>query len=56
MDPDLAFQALAGPIVLHLVWRAPATSRGDGPVGGAPLEEVLDELVGVWLRAMTTDQ
>src|SRR5215207_3223857 len=57
MDPDLAFQALAGPIVLHLLWRAPATSRGDGPpVGGAPLEEVVDELVGVWLRAMATDQ
>jgi AcrR family transcriptional regulator len=57
MDPDLAFQALAGPIVLHLVWRPPATSRGDGPpVGGAPLEEVVDELVGVWLRAMATDQ
>ena len=58
MDPDLAFQALAGPIVLHLVWRAPATSRGDHrqPVGGAPLEEVVDELAGVWLRAMATDQ
>jgi AcrR family transcriptional regulator len=57
MDPDLAFQALAGPIVLHLVWRPPATSRGDGPpVGGAPLEEAVDELVGVWLRAMTTGQ
>jgi AcrR family transcriptional regulator len=54
MDPDLAFQALAGPIVLHLLWRPPAGSRGDGPpAGGAPLEEVVDELVGVWLRAMT---
>jgi AcrR family transcriptional regulator len=57
MDPDLAFQALAGPIVLHLVWRPPANSRGDGPpVGGSPLQEAVDELVGVWLRAMTTDQ
>src|ERR687897_843281 len=37
--------------------RPPATSRRDGPpVGGAPLEEVVDELAGVWLRAMATDQ
>jgi AcrR family transcriptional regulator len=57
MEPDLAFQALAGPIVLHLVWRASASSRVNGPpVGGAPLEEVVDELVGAWLRAMATDQ
>src|ERR687897_65547 len=57
MDPDLAFQALAGPIVLHLVWRASANSRGNGPpVGGAPLEEVVEEFVGAWLRAMATDQ
>jgi AcrR family transcriptional regulator len=57
MDPDVAFQALAGPIVLHLLWRPPATSRGNGPpMGGAPLEQVVDELVGVWLRAMATDQ
>jgi AcrR family transcriptional regulator len=57
MDPDLAFQALAGPIVMHLLWRLPAASRGDGaPVGGAPLEEAVDQLVGVWLRAMATDQ
>jgi AcrR family transcriptional regulator len=57
MDPALAFQALVGPIVLHLLWRPPAASGVDGsPVGGAPLEEVVDELVGVWLRAMATDQ
>ena len=57
MDPDLAFQPLAGPIVMHLLWRPAAGSRGDGPpVGEAPLEEVVDELVGVWLRAMATDQ
>jgi AcrR family transcriptional regulator len=57
MDPDLAFQALAGPIVLHLVWQPPASSREDGPpAAGAPLEEVVDELVGAWLRAMATDQ
>ncbi len=57
MDPQLAFQALAGPIVMHLVWRSPVESRVDGvPAGGASLEDVVDELVGVWLRAMTTDQ
>jgi AcrR family transcriptional regulator len=57
MDPDLAFQALAGPIVLHLLWRPLTASQVDGPpAGGAPLEEAVEELVGVWLRAMATDQ
>ena len=57
MDPDLAFQALAGPIVLHLLWRPPAASQVDGPpVGRRPLAEVVDELARVWLRAMATDQ
>jgi AcrR family transcriptional regulator len=57
MDPDLAFQALAGPIVMHLLWRPPAASGVDGPpVVRAPLEEAVDELVEVWLRAMATDQ
>jgi AcrR family transcriptional regulator len=57
MDPVLAFEALAGPIVMHLLWRAPAASRVDGPLArAAPLQEVVDELVGVWLRAMATDQ
>src|SRR5215217_3000809 len=57
MDPDLAMQALAGPIVMHLLWRLPAASRVNRPpVGEAPLEEVVDELVQVWLRAMATDQ
>jgi AcrR family transcriptional regulator len=57
MDPDLAFQALTGPIVLHLLWRPPAASPVDGPrAGGAPIEEVVDQLVGVWLRAMASDQ
>jgi AcrR family transcriptional regulator len=57
MDPDLAFQALAGPIVLHLLWRPPATSGVDGVAARRrPLEEAVDELVGVWLRAMATDQ
>jgi AcrR family transcriptional regulator len=57
MDPDLAFQALAGPIVMHLLWRPTAASGADGPpVVRAPLEEAVDELVEVWLRAMATDQ
>jgi AcrR family transcriptional regulator len=57
MDPDLAFQALAGPIVMHLLWRPTAASGVDGPpVVRAPVEEVVDELVGVWLRAMAPDQ
>jgi AcrR family transcriptional regulator len=55
MDPELAFQALAGPIVLHLLWRPPVRVGGP-PAGGAPLDEVVDELVGVWLRAMATDE
>jgi AcrR family transcriptional regulator len=57
MDPDLAFQALLGPIVLHLLWRPPAAPRGDEPpAGGAPLEESIDQLTQGWLRAMATDQ
>jgi AcrR family transcriptional regulator len=57
MDPELAFQALAGPIVLHLLWRPPAAPRVDEPPARPrPLEEVVDELVGVWLRAMATGE
>src|SRR5919197_4055421 len=56
MDPALAFQALAGPIVLHLLWRAPAASPVNGPPAGeATLEEVVDQLALVWLRAMTPE-
>ena len=54
---DQGREALAGPIVLHLLMQASAESRGDGPpVGGAPLEEAVDQPVGIWLRAMATDQ
>jgi AcrR family transcriptional regulator len=56
MDPALAFQALAGPIVMHLLWRPSVGTWRDGPVvGRAPLEEAIDQLVEVWLRAMATD-
>ncbi len=54
MDPILAMQALAGPIVMHLLMQAPAESQsGLGRGVALPLEEVVDELVGSWLRAMT---
>ena len=56
MDPALAFQALAGPIVLHLLWRAQAASPVNGPPAGeATLAEVVDQLALVWLRAMTPE-
>jgi AcrR family transcriptional regulator len=57
MDPDLAFQALAGPIVMHLLVHASADSRsGAGRGAVVPLEGVVDELAGIWLRAMATGQ
>jgi AcrR family transcriptional regulator len=57
MDPDLAFHALTGPIVMHLLVQASAESRsGAGPGVALPLEEVVDQLVAIWLRAMTNDQ
>jgi AcrR family transcriptional regulator len=57
MDPDLAFQALAGPIVMHLLVQASADARSGAGRGAAmPLEGVVDELAGIWLRAMATDQ
>jgi AcrR family transcriptional regulator len=57
MDPVLAFQALAGPIVLHLLFRPLAgTPAGSPPSLAAPLHEVVDELAGLWLHAMVTGQ
>ena len=54
MDPVLAMQALAGPIVMHLLMQASAEAQsGAGPGVALPLEGVVDELVGLWLRAMT---
>jgi AcrR family transcriptional regulator len=54
MDPDLAFQALAGPIVGHLLMRTLTDSQSGAGRGVAlPLEGVVDQLVGIWLRAMT---
>ncbi|SRR6266568_2623300 len=54
MDPLLAVQALVGPIVMHLLMRAPAESQsGPGHGETVPVGEVADELAGIWLRAMT---
>jgi AcrR family transcriptional regulator len=54
MDPVLAMQALAGPIVMHLLMQASAASQSGAGHGVAlPLEGVVEELVGIWLRAMT---
>jgi AcrR family transcriptional regulator len=54
MDPVLALQALAGPIVMHLLMPASADSQpGAGRGVALPVEGVVDELVGIWLRAMT---
>jgi AcrR family transcriptional regulator len=55
MDPVLAMQALAGPIVMHLLMQASAQSKSGAGHGVAlPLEGVVDELAGIWLRAMTS--
>jgi AcrR family transcriptional regulator len=57
MDPDLAVQALIGPIVMHLLSRSQAESRpGADRAVALQLEEVVDELANLWLRAMTPDQ
>ena len=54
MDPVLAMQALAGPIVMHLLMPALADSQSNAGHGVAlPLEGVVDQLVGMWLQAMT---
>lgn len=54
MDPVLGMQALAGPIVMRLLMPAPAQSQSGAGRGAAlPLEVVIDELAGLWLRAMT---
>jgi AcrR family transcriptional regulator len=55
MDPVLAMQALAGPIVMHLLMQASAASQSQAGAGqgvALPLEGVVEELVGLWLRAM----
>lgn len=48
VDPILAFQLLAGPIVVHILTRPLAAQVGFS----TPLNEVLDEIASAWLRAM----
>ena len=53
MHPLLAVQSLAGPILVHLITRGVAERE----VGFAvPLDDVVVELAGQWLRAMRRDQ
>jgi hypothetical protein len=53
MDPVLALQLLAGPIVAHLLTRPLAVSL----IGvSAPLDEVVDQVVEAWLRAMALEE
>jgi AcrR family transcriptional regulator len=51
MDPILAFQALVGPVVMHLLLR-PAAGSMPGRGMRPELEEAVDEFAGAWLRAM----
>jgi len=49
MDPVLALQAFAGPLIMHLITRDLAQRTfGTAP----PLEDVAGEMAAVWLRAM----
>lgn len=53
MDPVLAFQLLAGPIVVHLLTRPLAESM----IGfSTPRNEVVEQIVDAWLRAMGVDR
>jgi AcrR family transcriptional regulator len=61
MDPLLAFQALAGPIVMHLLARPRAAAAAGSQAGalagaaaGKPpeLAEAVEEFAGIWLRAL----
>ena len=53
MHPLLAIQSLAGPILVHLITRG-VLEREVGFV--VPLEDVVVELAGQWLRAMRRDE
>lgn len=52
MDPMLAFTAFASPIGVHLLTR-PLAERYLGVT--TPVQEAVDQLVQVWLRAMAPD-
>ena len=49
MDPVLAVQLLAGPILAHQLTRPLAESLVSSPV---PARESVDQVVEAWLRAM----
>lgn len=51
MNPILAIQLLAGPIVAHLLTQPLAAEL----VGSPTSHEYLDEIVHAWLRAMAPD-
>jgi AcrR family transcriptional regulator len=53
MDPALAFQALVGPVFLHLV-TPPVSAPPEAPTG-ASVDAAIDQLAALWLRAMTPD-
>ncbi len=52
MHPIVAFQLLAGPIVVHLMTRPLADLVGLH----TPQEDVVQQIVAVWLRAMTPEE
>jgi AcrR family transcriptional regulator len=52
MHPLLAFQLLAGPIVVHLLTRPLAEALIDFDT---PQPELVDEIASAWLRAMAPD-
>src|SRR4029450_64776 len=53
MDPVLAMRGLAGATVMRMLMPASAQSQpGAGHGVALPLEGVVEELVGLWLRAM----
>lgn len=51
MHPVLAIQLLAGPIVVHLLTRPLAEAF----IGGQSQQELLDEIVRAWLRALAPE-
>jgi len=52
MNPVLAVQALAGPIVMHLLMPASPEAQSSSRGEILPLEGVVDDLAEMWLRAM----
>jgi hypothetical protein len=53
MNPVVAFQLLAGPVVVHLLTR-PLAERALGLE--MPITEVVDQIAAAWLRSMLVDK